>query len=183
MTMICFWASTCWSCDPSEKSWNQLEYIRIQCEISQDPASIQFSFKLANETQSSMEQHGYIYISTQAYMVEWLWLLVLRRTPMMLEGPLTRLEFPRSWPDFDSSLERRHTCSALMSADDGRWCCSYSGYDCNNPPVPFVYGSFLRNIWQPGQDKTSLSCEPHMFFFHGLEHGPGGSHVTTMLCP
>ena len=66
MTMICFWASTCWSCDPSEKSWNQLEYIRIQCEISQDPASIQFSFKLANETQSSMEQHGYIYIYIHA---------------------------------------------------------------------------------------------------------------------
>lgn len=150
------------------------------------------SFKYSIFLQTSKRdaiKHGtawlYIYISTQAYMVEWLWLLVLRQTPMMLEGPLKRLEFPRSRPDFDSSPERRHTCSALMSADDGRWCCSYSGYDCNNPPVPFVYGSFLRNIWQPGQDKTSLSCEPHMFFFHGLEHGPkvtGGSHV-TMLCP
>jgi hypothetical protein len=41
----------------------KLEPIRIQCELSQDPSSIQFSFKLANETQSSMEQHGYIYIS------------------------------------------------------------------------------------------------------------------------
>ena len=74
MTMICFWASSCWSCDPSEKSWNQLEF----SELSQDPSSIQISFKLANETQSRLEQHGYIYIyvyiyiyiSTQAYMVE-----------------------------------------------------------------------------------------------------------------
>lgn len=58
MTMICFWASSCWSCDPSEKSWNQLEF----SELSQDPSSIQISFKLANETQSRLEQH-YIHAS------------------------------------------------------------------------------------------------------------------------
>ena len=80
------------------------------------------SCKYSNFLQTSKRdaiKHGtawlYIYISTQAYMVEWLWLLVLRRTPMMLEGPLTRLEFPRSWPDFDTLV--RHWC-LLMMVDD-----------------------------------------------------------------